>query len=103
MRPAGGGTAFVRVSRGSGGQQRKQQPVNDADFSARLALERGVSVVPGGFCFSEGGGDEQEEEEEEDGGDFRGYVRLALGEEETIRVALPILEEFVVRGYYYMC
>lgn len=60
-------------------------------------------MVPGGFCFSEGGGDEQEEEEEEDGGDFRGYVRLALGEEETIRVALPILEEFVVRGYYYMC
>lgn len=59
-------------------------------------------MVPGGFCFSEGGGDEQEEEEEEDGGDFRGYVRLALGEE-TLRVALPILEEFVVRGYYYMC
>lgn len=86
-RPAGGGTAFVRVLKGDGNQA---VVVDDADFTARLALARRISVVPGGFCFGDGGG----------GDDFRGYIRIALGEVETLREALPILEEFVVKGYY---
>ncbi|KAF2667133.1 PLP-dependent transferase [Microthyrium microscopicum] len=78
VKPAGAGTAFVRIL------QRDGQPVDEVKFAAGFVQKFGVSVVPGGYCFSQDGSD-----------DFKGYIRVALGDEQKLRDALPLLQQFL--------
>ncbi|KAK3685215.1 pyridoxal phosphate-dependent transferase [Podospora appendiculata] len=83
--PAGAGTAFVRVLEaavGGGGA-----PVDDGAFAARVLAETGVGIVPGGYCFEDG-------EDEE----LKGYVRIAIGDEERLREGLEGLERVLRSG-----
>ena len=80
IKPSGAGTAFVQIL------ERDGTPVDDAVFSARLADEEGICVIPGGHCFQDDGTD-----------DFRGYIRLTLGEPQRLREALPALETFLTK------
>ncbi|KND92276.1 Tyrosine aminotransferase [Tolypocladium ophioglossoides CBS 100239] len=78
IKSSGAGTAFVQVL------DRDGKPVDDTAFSKKLSDEESVCVIPGGHCFGEGGGD-----------DFKGYVRIALGDPELLRESLPLLERFI--------
>lgn len=79
-KPTGAGTAFIKILNADG------SPVDDAKFAARLIQEDSVSVIPGGHCFGDS-----------PGGDFKGYIRVTLGEDARLRTALPILEDFLRR------
>ena len=78
IRPNGAGTAFIRFLNPDG------TPVDDAAFAARLVERTGISVVPGGHCFSEDGAS-----------DFKGYIRLTLGEDKRLQTGLERLESFI--------
>ncbi|POR35833.1 Tyrosine aminotransferase [Tolypocladium paradoxum] len=78
VKPKGAGTAFVQIL------GRHGKPVDDAAFSTKLSDEESVCVLPGGHCFGEGTGH-----------DFKGYVRITLGEPELLREGLPLLERFI--------
>ena len=78
IRPNGAGTAFIRFLTPDG------LPVDDAAFAARLAERAGISSVPGGQCFSEEGA-----------GDFKGYIRLTLGEDKKLQTGLERLQVFI--------
>lgn len=77
VKPRGAGTAFVQIL------DRDGKPVDDAEFSKRLSDEESVCVIPGAHCFSEGSPD-----------DFKGYVRITLGDPNLLRESLPLLERF---------
>lgn len=77
-RPVGAGTAFVQLLGGDG------KPLDESAFVAKLAEEGGVSVIPGGHAF----GDKEE-------GDFKGYIRITLGEPQRLPKGLKIIEEFL--------
>ncbi|KAK3328202.1 pyridoxal phosphate-dependent transferase [Cercophora scortea] len=82
--PAGAGTAFVRIlEAGSGGGA----PVDDRAFAGRVFEETGVGIVPAGYCFEDG-------EDEE----LKGYVRIAIGNEERLREGLEGLEKALRSG-----
>ncbi|KAF4921494.1 Aspartate aminotransferase [Colletotrichum viniferum] len=81
VKPEGAGTAFIQVLDG------EDAPVDDVDFCTKLAETESVCLIPGGFCFGEGGE-----------GDFRGYMRIILGDPELLRQGLPALERFI-RSY----
>lgn len=72
--PRGAGTAFVQIL------DRDRKPVDDMEFGKRLSDEESVCVIPGA-CFSEGSSD-----------DFKGYVRITLGDPNLLRESLPLLE-----------
>lgn len=78
VKSSGAGTAFVQILGRDG------KPVDDAAFSKKLSDDESVCVIPGGHCFGEGGGD-----------DFKGYVRITLGDPELLREGLPLLERFI--------
>jgi aspartate/methionine/tyrosine aminotransferase len=63
VRPRGGGTAFIHFS-GSDGKS-----IDEVAFADRLVDEFGVAVIPAGAGFSEEGI-----------ADYRGYLRLNLGQ-----------------------
>ena len=75
VKPHGAGVAFIKLF------NLKGEPLDDKAFSTRLAEEEGISSVPGELCFST-----------EDRGDFKGYVRLTLGEPERLRKHLHTIE-----------
>ncbi|KAK5994850.1 Capreomycidine synthase-like protein [Cladobotryum mycophilum] len=79
-KPKGGGTAFVQIL------DREGRPVDDAAFCAILALEEGLCLVPGGWCFRD---DETD--------DFKGYCRFPLGDPDVLRKGLPILGRFLAK------
>lgn len=81
VQPEGAGTAFIQVLDGKGA------PVDDVDFCTKLAETESVCLIPGGFCFGEGAE-----------GDFKGYMRIILGDPELLRQGLPALERFI-RSY----
>ncbi|KAI8285540.1 hypothetical protein K4K60_001148 [Colletotrichum sp. SAR11_57] len=81
VKPEGAGTAFIQVLDGKGA------PVDDVDFCTKLAETESVCLIPGGFCFGEGGE-----------GDFKGYMRIILGDPELLRQGLPAMERFI-RSY----
>jgi aspartate/methionine/tyrosine aminotransferase len=78
LRPAGAGTAFIKIVDHAG------QPVDDADFVREFGKRYAVSIIPGGHCFSDDGAD-----------DFRGYVRLSLGDDDKLESALPLLQKYL--------
>lgn len=78
-RPSGGGTAFVKILNTDG------TLVDDANLCARLTEEKGVSVIPGDYCFSEPGAR-----------GFNGYIRINLGEPQRLRNCLDTIEQFIV-------
>lgn len=78
VKPRGAGTAFIRFLGQDGG------PVDDAAFVARIVEKIGVSFVPGGHCFSDEGA-----------GDFKGYVRIAIGDDKILRGGLERLQGFI--------
>lgn len=84
LRPEGGGVAVVRIKEREGGED-----VDGAKFVEGLVREKGVGVVPVGWCFTA--------EEEEDGdGELKGYVRISLGDgEEVLREGLGRLEGYL--------
>ncbi|KAH7316859.1 pyridoxal phosphate-dependent transferase [Stachybotrys elegans] len=75
---AGAGTAFVKILSKDG------TPVDDVDFCERLVEREGISVIPGDHCFSEPAP-----------GEFKGYVRINLGEPQRLRASLDALEAFI--------
>lgn len=77
-RPVSTGTAFVQILGEDG------KPVDDAVFTGKVADEGGVTVIPGGVAF----GDQGE-------GDFRGYLRITLGEPGRLPEGLKVLERFI--------
>lgn len=79
VRPQGAGTAFVQILSASDGQA-----VDEVELARKLAMEKSVCVVPGGLCFSEDGA-----------GDFRGYLRLRLGDPSVLEDGLRALEELL--------
>jgi aspartate/methionine/tyrosine aminotransferase len=79
-RPAGGGTAFIKVRHADG------TLVDDVEFSTKLLEEQGIAVIPGHHCFSEPGV-----------GGFEGYIRINLGESQRLRDCQEVLESFVRR------
>ena len=72
--PQGSGTAFVRVMGPDG------NPVEDRAFATLLMDRKGLSVVPGGWCFGDG-----------EDGELQGYLRVSLGETEVLAKGLEIL------------
>ncbi|KAL3298261.1 aspartate aminotransferase [Colletotrichum asianum] len=48
--------------------------VDDVNFCMKLAEIESVCLIPGGFCFGEGTED-----------DFKGYMRIILGDLELLR------------------
>lgn len=78
VKPGGAGTAFIQMLGQDG------EPVDDVRFSEELGDEESVSVIPGGHCFGDGHTD-----------DFKGYVRITLGDPDLLRESLPLLEQFV--------
>ncbi|RMJ19949.1 hypothetical protein CDV36_000358 [Fusarium kuroshium] len=78
VKPEGSGMAFIRILNSDG------EPVNDAEFCKKLKEEEGICLVPGGHCFGEG-----------DTGDFKGYLRITLGNPALLREALPFLERSI--------
>lgn len=77
VKPQGSGMAFIRMLNSDG------EPVDDAEFCMKLKEEEGICLVPGGHCFGEG-----------DAGDFKGYVRITLGNPTLLREVLPLLGNF---------
>lgn len=77
-KPQGAGTAFIQLLGADGA------PLDDASFSAKVATEGGVSVIPGSHAF----GDKQ-------AGDFKGYIRITLGEPQRLPEGLKVIEEFL--------
>lgn len=77
----GGGTAFLKIVNPDG------NPVEDAQLAVKLLQEESISVIPGGECFGDGAQ-----------GDFKGYIRVTLGEETRLRKAIPMLEAFLKRN-----
>lgn len=63
---------------------RDGEPVDDVRFAEKLIDEESISIIPGSHCFGEGCAD-----------DFRGYVRITLGDPDLLRESLPLLERFV--------
>lgn len=82
VKPRGAGTALVQIL------DRDRKPVDDMEFSKRLNDEESVCVIPGAHCFSEGSPD-----------DFKGYVRITLGDPNVLRESLPVLERFLQKFY----
>jgi len=78
MKPDGAGTAFIKVL------DREGKPVDDVEFSKKLVSEESVCVIAGGHCFGEG-----------DAEDFKGYVRITLGDPKLLKESLPLLERFI--------
>ncbi|RSL73894.1 hypothetical protein CEP54_000298 [Fusarium duplospermum] len=78
VKPEGLGMAFIRILNSDG------EPVNDEEFCKKLKEEEGICLVPGGHCFGEG-----------NVGDFKGYLRIALGNPDLLQEALPFLERFI--------
>jgi aspartate/methionine/tyrosine aminotransferase len=78
LRPAGAGTAFIQILDHTG------QPVDDADFVRGFGKKYAISIIPGGHCFSD---------DEED--DFKGYIRLSLGDDDKLEIALPLLQKYL--------
>lgn len=88
VRPRGAGVAFIKFLRDAGGKEgEEKQPVDDRAFSQALAEREGISSVPGELCFSADGR-----------GDFKGYVRLTLGEPERLRKHLRTIEAFHLKS-----
>ncbi|KAM0330550.1 hypothetical protein ACHAQA_003497 [Verticillium albo-atrum] len=77
VKPQGSGTAFVQVL------DREGKPVDDVVFSKELAEKESICVIPGGLCFGE------------NAGDFKGYLRITLGDPDAVRKGLPALERFI--------
>ncbi|OOQ82312.1 putative aspartate aminotransferase [Penicillium brasilianum] len=61
VRPAAGGTAFIRFLDG------ERRPVDDVVFCRALQEKKGVLLAPGSLCFGTRGAE-----------DFRGYVRVHI-------------------------
>ncbi|UNI16908.1 hypothetical protein JDV02_003296 [Purpureocillium takamizusanense] len=78
MKPDGAGTAFIKVL------DREGRPVDDVDFSKTLVRKESVCVIAGGHCFGESSAE-----------DFKGYVRITLGEPKHLKESLPLLERFI--------
>ncbi|KAJ3548853.1 hypothetical protein NM208_g797 [Fusarium decemcellulare] len=78
VKPEGSGMAFIRILNCDG------EPVDDAEFCKKLKEEEGICLVPGGHCFGEG-----------DAGDFKGYLRITLGNPALLRESLPFLDRFI--------
>lgn len=78
VRPRAGAMAFVQVLDTAG------RPVDDLGLAARLADEKGVVVIPGGYCFGE-----------DAAGDYKGYLRLSLGDPQLLGAGLRALEELL--------
>jgi aspartate/methionine/tyrosine aminotransferase len=79
VRPAGAGTAFICILDRVAGR-----PVDDVAFVSEFVERHGVSLVPGGHCFSDEGA-----------GDFTGYVRISLGDEDVLKKGLPLLQQYL--------
>jgi aspartate/methionine/tyrosine aminotransferase len=78
VRPNGGGTAFIRFFGPDG------SPINDASFASRIGERIGVSFIPGGHSFSDDGA-----------GDFKGYLRMSIGDDKMLRAGLERLQNFI--------
>jgi aspartate/methionine/tyrosine aminotransferase len=78
VKPSGGGTAFICFFGPDGA------PVDDASFVARIGERTGVSFIPGGHSFSDDGAD-----------DFKGYVRMSIGDDKILRAGLERLQNFI--------
>ncbi|KAI8713598.1 Aminotran-1-2 domain-containing protein [Fusarium sp. LHS14.1] len=78
VKPEGSGMAFIRILSSDG------EPIDDAEFCKKLKEEESICLVPGGHCFGDG-----------DAGDFKGYVRITLGNPILLREALPLLGKFI--------
>lgn len=76
--PKGAGTAFIRILNRDG------TPVDDLKFCNQLVDKYGVSVIPGGQCFSDEGLD-----------DFKGYIRLTLGDKPRFEEGLALIEKLL--------
>ena len=78
IRPNGGRSGFIRFLDSSG------VLVDDATFVASIAERARVSLIPGGHSFSDDGA-----------GDFKGYVRISIGEDKILRSGLERLQDFM--------
>lgn len=76
--PKGAGTAFIRILNRDG------TPVDDLKFCNKLVEKYEVSAIPGGQCFSDEGLD-----------DFKGYIRLALGDRPRFQEGLACIEKLI--------
>lgn len=77
-KPKGAGTAFIQLLGADGAV------LDDVAFCAKLAEEGGVSVIPGAHSFGD-----------REAGDFKGYIRITLGEPQRLPEGLKILERFL--------
>ncbi|KAJ6445041.1 aspartate aminotransferase [Purpureocillium lavendulum] len=77
-KPDGAGTAFIKIL------DREGKPVDDVEFSQKLVDEESVCLLAGGRCFSEGNAE-----------DFKGYVRIGLGDPKLVKDSLPLFEKFL--------
>ncbi len=75
--PRGAGTAWVRILDANG------DPVDDQEFAIKVGKKGGVSLLPG-EVFAD-----------TDDGEFKGYFRLALGDDTVLKQALEVLETFL--------
>lgn len=78
VKPSGGGTAWICFLGPDG------VPVDDVSFVTRIEERIGVSFIPGRHTFSDDGAD-----------DFRGYVRMAIGDDKLLRAGLERLHSFI--------
>lgn len=79
VKPQGAGTAFIQLLGKEG------KPLDEVAFSAKLAVEGGLLVIPGSYAFGDGDRD-----------DFKGYVRITLGEPDHLPGGLEVLERFLL-------